>query len=166
MVMAPGRSRHPTARLLGGCSITGDSRIGEVNDMTTNGDVVRRLYEFIDGGQPDRRAEVMAPDAVQRWPQSGEVMRGLDRILEATRRRPSVPHVLVARIMEAGDSDSVTAEWSANYGDGKVWRNVSVFLFRGGKIVEETDYFGDPFPAPRWRADLVEIEELPSPSDH
>ncbi len=132
--------------------------------MGTNSDVVGRLFEFIDSGRPDRRAEVMAPDAVQRWPQSGEVMRGLERILEATRRRPSVPHVLVARIMDAGDS--VTAEWSANYGDGKVWRNVSVFLLRDGKIVEETDYFGDPFPAPAWRADLVEIEELPGPQNH
>lgn len=131
--------------------------------MPTNGDIVRRLFAFIDAGQPDRRAEVMTMDAVQRWPQSGEQMRGLDRILEATRRRSSIPRARVARVMEAGDF--AVAEWSADYGDGKVWRNVSVFRFADDLISEETDYFGDPFPALAWRADLVEIEDLPKPGD-
>lgn len=129
--------------------------------MSANTDAVTRLYATINAGRPDGRADVMTPDAVQRWPQSGEVMRGIDRILEATRRRPSVPHVRVSELVEAGDR--VIAQWSADYGDGKVWRNVSLFRLRDGRIVEETDYFGDPFEGPAWRADLVEIEELPRP---
>jgi ketosteroid isomerase-like protein len=131
--------------------------------LSQNVDQVRALFAFIDAGQPDRRAEVMTQDAVQRWPQSGEVMRGLDRILEATRRRSSVPRARVADLIEAGDT--IVAEWSADYGDGKVWRNVSVFRMRDGRIAEETDYFGDPFPGPEWRRDLVEIEELPKPGE-
>lgn len=129
--------------------------------MATNADAVRRLYQIIDSGETDRRAEVMTADTVQRWPQSGEVMHGLDKLLEATRRRSSKPRVLLASVIEAGDR--VVAEWSADYGDGVVWRNVSVFRFLDGRIVEETDYFGEPFPPPEWRRDLVEIEELPKP---
>ena len=129
--------------------------------MSPNRDAVTRLFVAIDAGRPDGRADVMAPDAVQRWPQSGEAMHGLDRILEATRRRSSVPRVLVSELVEAGDR--VVAQWSADYGDGKVWRNVSLFRLAGGLIVEEVDYFGDPFDGPAWRADLVEIEELPRP---
>jgi ketosteroid isomerase-like protein len=129
--------------------------------LSTNSDAVTQLYATINAGKPDGRTAVMAPDAVQRWPQSGEVMRGLDRILDATRRRSSVPHVLVSELVEAGDR--VVAQWSADYGDGKVWRNVSLFRLRDGLIVEEIDYFGDPFEAPAWRADLVEIEALPRP---
>lgn len=129
--------------------------------MSANTDAVTKLYATIDAGEPDGRAMLMAPDAVQRWPQSGEVMRGLERILEATRRRSSVPRVRVAELVEAGDR--VVAQWSANYGDGKVWRNVSLFRLRDGLIVEEIDYFGDPFEGPAWRADLVEVEELPRP---
>jgi ketosteroid isomerase-like protein len=129
--------------------------------MGQNADAVRTLFQIIDSGDTDRRAEVMAPDTVQRWPQSGEVLRGLDRLLEATRRRSSTPRVLVAEVIEAGDR--VTATWSADYGDGKVWRNVSVFRCRDGRITEETDYFGEPFPPPEWRRDLVEVEDLPGP---
>lgn len=130
--------------------------------MSTNTDAVAQLFATIDAGRPDGRAAVMAPEAVQRWPQSGEAMNGLDRILEATRRRSSVPHVLVSELVEAGDR--VVAQWSADYGDGKVWRNVSLFRLVDGRIVEEVDYFGDPFEGPAWRADLVEIEELPRPT--
>ncbi len=129
--------------------------------MSVNTDAVTRLYATIDAGKPDGRADVMAPGAVQRWPQSGEAMHGLERILEATRRRSSVPHVLVSELVEAGDR--VIAQWSADYGDGKVWRNVSLFRLIDGLIVEEIDYFGDPFDGPAWRSDLVEIEELPRP---
>lgn len=129
--------------------------------MSVNTDAVTRLFAAIDAGRPDGRADVMSPDAVQRWPQCGEAMRGLDRILEATRRRSSVPRVLVAELVEAGER--VVAQWSADYGDGKVWRNVSLFRLVDGLIVEEIDYFGDPFEGPAWRADLVEIEELPRP---
>ena len=131
--------------------------------MTANGDIVRQLYDLIDSGQIDRRAELMTPQTIQRWPQSGEVMRGLDRLLEATRRRPSKPRVRVAHLVEAGDEVSV--EWSADYGDGKVWRNASFFKLQDGRIIEETDYFGEPFEGPAWRADLVDIEHLPTPTD-
>jgi hypothetical protein len=27
--------------------------------------------------------------------------------------------------------------------------------FRDGKVVHETQYFAEPFPAPAWRSDLV-----------
>src|SRR5450432_764080 len=114
--------------------------------MSVNTEAVARLYASIDAGQPDRRAAVMSPEAVQRWPQSGEAMHGLERILEATRRRSSVPRVSVAELVEAGDR--VIAQWSADHGDGKVWRNVSLFRLRVGLIVEEIDYFGDPFEGP------------------
>lgn len=130
--------------------------------MSVNTDAVACLYTAIDAGQPDGRAAVMASDAVQRWPQSREVLRGLDRILETTRRRSSVPRVRVAELVEA--DDRVIAQWSADYGDGKVWRNVSLFRLGDGLMIEEIDYFGDPFDGPAWRADLVEIEDLPRPA--
>jgi hypothetical protein len=33
---------------------------------------------------------------------------------------------------------------------------VSVLEFRDGKVIKETDYFGQPFTAPEWRAQWVE----------
>jgi hypothetical protein len=33
---------------------------------------------------------------------------------------------------------------------------VFIIEIKGGKLVRETDYFGDPFPAPEWRRQWVE----------
>jgi ketosteroid isomerase-like protein len=131
--------------------------------VAANGDIVRQLFGLIDSGQIDRRAELLTPQTIQRRPQSGEVMRGRDRLLEATRRRPSKPRVRLAHLVEADDEVSVAC--SADYGDGKVWRNASFFRLRDGRIIEETDYFGEPFEGPAWRADRVDIEHLPTPTD-
>ena len=58
----------------------------------------------------------------------------------------------------------MVAEWSADYGDGKVWRNASVFELRDGKITHKTDYFGAAFDPPAWRRELTAVEPRPVPA--
>jgi len=43
-----------------------------------------------------------------------------------------------------------------SYSDGSIYQGVSIMELRDGKIVKETDYFAQPFPAPEWRAQWVE----------
>jgi hypothetical protein len=40
--------------------------------------------------------------------------------------------------------------------DGAPSYSVSVMEFTGDLVAHETQYFGDPFPAPAWRAALSE----------
>jgi hypothetical protein len=42
--------------------------------------------------------------------------------------------------------------------EGKRVYTVSIMEFRDGKVAHETQYFGDPFDAPAWRAQWVERE--------
>jgi hypothetical protein len=51
---------------------------------------------------------------------------------------------------------TVVVEWSADYGDGRVYRNVSIAELRNGKAARVTDYWGDPFAPPPWRQPLAE----------
>jgi len=51
--------------------------------------------------------------------------------------------------------EAVVVEWSTDYGDGRVYRNVSIAELRGGKAVRVTDYWGEPFAPPAWRSGLA-----------
>ena len=57
-----------------------------------------------------------------------------------------------------GSGDHWVVELDMDYGGKKVF-GISLFDFRGDKLVHETDYWGDPFPAPDWRAQWVERME-------
>ena len=56
----------------------------------------------------------------------------------------------------SGEGDLVVLETELRYADGSVYRGVSIIELRDGRIARETDYFGEPFVAPQWRAQWVE----------
>ncbi len=103
----------------------------------------------------------VAHDAEWSWPGSGEVLRGRPTIETVVARTPALPRVLVHRII--GGPELVAAVWTADYGDGVPWRNISLFEFRDGRIVGKTDGFGSAFEPPAWRRELVALEPLPKP---
>ena len=57
--------------------------------------------------------------------------------------------------------DTVVVQWSTDYGDGRMYRNVSIAELRDGKAVRVTDYWGEPFVPPAWRRPLAEQLEMP-----
>lgn len=88
------------------------------------------------------------------YPQSGERIVGKRNILEAHKNRPDgSPNYSLQRILGCGDL--WFTEQVADYG-GRILYGSSVFELMEGKIVRETDYFGEPFEAPEWRTPLVE----------
>jgi ketosteroid isomerase-like protein len=103
----------------------------------------------------------LADDCEWSWPGSGEVIRGRPAIETVVERTPSLPRVLVHRII--GGPDVVGAVWTGDYGDGVPWRNISLFEFRAGLIRGKTDSFGSAFEPPAWRRELVSVEPLPKP---
>jgi hypothetical protein len=90
---------------------------------------------------------------VLEYPQSGERTRGRRNIQNQRASQPSKKRFTVRRIV--GGGDLWVTEFILTY-DGKPSYTVSIMEFAGGKIARETQYFADPFPAPAWRAQLVE----------
>jgi hypothetical protein len=86
--------------------------------------------------------------AKRQWPQSGEVLNGRARIGEVESHFEGL-RLGVGRRHRLGDT--LVVEWSTDYGDGRVYRNVSVAELRNGKAVRVTDYWGEPFDPPTWR---------------
>jgi hypothetical protein len=101
----------------------------------------------------------LAEDVVRQWPQSGELIRGRARIAEVE------SHFVGLRLAVGrrhACRNTLVVEWSNDYGDGRVYRNVSIAELRDGEAVRVTDYWGEPFTAPEWRQALGEQLEMPA----
>jgi ketosteroid isomerase-like protein len=92
-------------------------------------------------------------DAVLDYPQSGERTRGRRNIQKQRASQPSKKRFTVRRMI--GSGDLWVTEFILTY-DGKPSYTVSIMEFTGDKVARETQYFADPFPAPAWRAQMVE----------
>ncbi|MBT2390288.1 hypothetical protein J7E87_12845 [Streptomyces sp. ISL-1] len=100
----------------------------------------------------------LAESAVRQWPQSGELIRGRSRIADVESHFVGL-RLGVGRRHVCGDI--LVVEWSTDYGDGRVYRNVSVADLAAGEAVRVTDYWGEPFTPPEWRRPLSERLEMP-----
>jgi hypothetical protein len=95
----------------------------------------------------------LAEDAIRQWPQSGELIRGRARIGEVESHFVGL-RLGVGRRFVCGDT--IVVEWTSDYGDGRLYRNVSIAELRDGRAIRVTDYWGEPFTPPDWRETLSE----------
>lgn len=56
---------------------------------------------------------------------------------------------------------TVIVEWSINYGDDHIYRNVTIGELEDGLAVRVTDYWGEPVQIPEWRIGKTERLEMP-----
>lgn len=101
----------------------------------------------------------LAAGAVRQWPQSGEVVRGRDRIAEVESHFVGLRLAVGRRVTMC---DTIVVEWSTDYGDGRVFRNVTIAELDHGEAARVTDYWGEPFTRPGWREPLTDPLDMPS----
>jgi ketosteroid isomerase-like protein len=117
---------------------------------------VTRFFAAIQAGDYPVLLELLTPDAVTRWPQSGERLSGAMACVRVYENYPGgSPDYLLERV--SGDGDVWVAELIGDYGTER-WHLVSVVEFQGSQIARMTDYFGPSLPAPAWRQEWVERE--------
>ena len=119
-----------------------------------NRQTVEQMYRLMEKQDWNGLQEYFDQDFVQEWPQSGERIRGFANSMEINQAYPGYPNMKTRRITASGDL--VTAEVTLTYPEAGTYHGVSIFEFRDGKIVRETDYFAQPFEAPEWRSKWVE----------
>jgi hypothetical protein len=104
-----------------------------------------------------RSSEIYADDAVLEFPQGGERIRGKANILgfrSAYRARLSFEMKRTT-----GCQDLWVNEYVIWYDGQTPYHVVGIMEFRGGKVVRERIYFGEPWEPPAWRAHWVEPME-------
>ena len=101
----------------------------------------------------EKEHQIYRDDAVLEYPQSGERIRGRRNIQASRAAQPNKKRFAVRRIV--GSGDLWVTEYVLMY-DGKPSYTVSIMEFRDGKVVRETQYFGDPFVPGDSRSQWVE----------
>jgi hypothetical protein len=121
----------------------------------------------VNATQPQSNAETrlayilgvpLAEDVVRQWPQMCEIVRTSSLIAEVEGNFPELT-LEVGRRLHLGDV--VVVEWTANYGDGRLYRNVTIGELQDGKAVRVTDYWGEPTETPEWRRPITDRLEMP-----
>jgi hypothetical protein len=100
------------------------------------------------------------PDFATEWPQSGErlSLEGVQKMSEMYEAGSGTsPTFTFKRLLDGGDVFVI--EGTIDYGDGIPVRYVGVGELRDEKVSRLTEYFANPFPAPDWRASIVERYE-------
>ena len=100
----------------------------------------------------------LAENVVRQWPQMGEIVRTSRLIAEVEGNFPGLT-LEVGRRLRLGDV--VVVEWTANYGDGRLYRNVTIGELQDGEAVRVTDYWGEPTVTPEWRRPITETLDMP-----
>jgi len=124
----------------------------------------RFLTQLLANLDPAEEYAVRHPDYVLEMPQSGERIRGRERMRRFQESystlSPSDPmrRIRLRRVLVRDDLWVV--EGVAEYDDGQEALNVVLILeLRDGKMWRDRWYFAEPFEAPAWRARWVERTE-------
>lgn len=114
---------------------------------------LRRHWAASDANDFAEEHSIYQADAVLEYPQSGERIRGRDNIQASRTAQPNTKRFTVGRIL--GGNDLWISELILTY-DEQPFYTVSIMEFTGGKVVHETQYFGEPFAPGLSRAQWVE----------
>jgi SnoaL-like domain len=121
---------------------------------TSRARTIERFFEAVQAGDGDTLREVLTPNAITRWPQSGEQITGAMACINVYANYPGgPPKARIERIV--GEGDVWVAEMISDYGTEQ-WSVISICEFEGPQIARMTDYFAPALPAPEWRRTLVD----------
>lgn len=101
----------------------------------------------------------LTEDCARQWPQMGEVVKGRELIANVEGNFPELTLEVGRRLHLS--KDVVVVEWSCNYGDGRLYRNVTIGELRNGEAYRVTDYWGEPTTTPHWRLSRTARLEMP-----
>ena len=106
----------------------------------------------------DLRAEhdIYQDDVICDYPQSGEQIHGRGNLQALRTNHPAKPSGFTVLRLQGCGSLWVT-EYIIHYATGPI-HVVSIMEFEGEKAAHETQYFAEPFEAPAWRAQWVELK--------
>jgi len=139
----------------------------------SNRDVVESYVRALEAQDVDAIVALLADDYTDEMPQSGERIRGSTNFrafvagypggvgtLERRRIVGSEDHWVMTPSFSAvrieGSGDTYTCVGTITYADGQTWQTISIAEVRDGKLAKTTTWYAAPFPAPDWRAALVE----------
>jgi ketosteroid isomerase-like protein len=118
-------------------------------------DLLDAHWQASASGDVNAEHDIYADDAICDYPQSGERIFGRKNLQALRSHHPGKPSGFKVRRI-VGREELWVTEYTIIY-QGKPAFTVSIMEFRNGKVVQETQYFADPFEASAWRSQWVQV---------
>jgi hypothetical protein len=129
-----------------------EQRVRPLDEMDEQ-QVRRFLSEQLAHLSPEEEYELRHEDYVMEMPQSGERIRGRDKMRAFQEAYPNPPTMQLRRVIVRDNLWVV--ELVSDYG-GRIYHPVLIIELRNGKMFRDTRYYAEPFEAPEWRAQWAE----------
>lgn len=118
--------------------------------MDRNAEVVKKFWQIFNEARYDDVADLLMPECNVYWPNTRELFKGRDKLIDVNKRYPGRWYIDVVDVIAQGDTVvSVVRVYSKE--DKQSFYATSFFKFRDGLISEITEYWGDITEAPAWR---------------
>ncbi len=116
--------------------------------------VRRFLADLFSDLSAEAEYEMRHEDYVMEMPQSGERIRGREKMRLFQEDYPAPPIIQLRRVVVR--ESLWVIEGVNDYGEGQLFTVVLIIELKDGKMWRDTRYYAKPFEAPEWRALLVE----------
>ena len=166
---------------LGSTNLTVNAKLSHVDSATAH-QMLERWYKALNAGDVAKLAalmdEIVDPDVVTEYPQSGERFRGKANNLATFENYPGLPQGTVKAVHGSedkwvltpsftplrivGTGDRYVVEGTVQYPNGETWNFVDIIELRRDRVFKVTEYFAAPFPPAEWRAPYVDRSETPT----
>jgi hypothetical protein len=118
----------------------------------------RFLVEMFTVLSAEKEYALRHEDYVMEMPQSGESIRGREKMREFQEAYPTPPSIRLRRVLVRDGLWVV--EGVNDYGDGQIFDVVLIIELKEGKMWRDRRYYAEPFEAPEWRARWVQRVDI------
>jgi hypothetical protein len=115
------------------------------------------LAELFSHLSAEEEYQIRHEDYTLEMPQSGERIRGREKMRAFQEAYPDPPSIEIRRVLVR--EGLWVVEGVNDYGGGQIYDVVLIVELRDGKWWRDTRYYANPFEAPEWRAQWVERME-------
>jgi ketosteroid isomerase-like protein len=117
--------------------------------------VVEQFWDAMQSNDFRAVGEFLHDDYVLEWPQSGERVRGRENFVAINEKYPAHGRweFTVHRILAEGEQVVSDVDVTDSVIRGRV---ITFSTIRDGKILQQTEFWPDPFEPAAWRAQWVE----------
>jgi len=134
-------------------SFMAEQRVPNLEKMNEQ-EAHRFLTELFSNLSAQEEYKIRHQDYVMEMPQSGESIRGREKMREFQEAYPAPPSIQLRRVLVRDGLWVV--EGVNDYGGGQVFDVVLIIELKDGKMWRDRRYYAEPFEAPEWRAQWVE----------
>jgi predicted SnoaL-like aldol condensation-catalyzing enzyme len=118
--------------------------------MDKHAEVVREFWKIFDAAQYDGIAQFMHPDCNVYWPNTRELLRGRQKLIDVNKRYPGRWRIDIVDIISAADLVISVVRVYSNETKQSFFAT-SFFKFEEGIISQITEYWGENSEPPPWR---------------